>query len=776
MRAPRERHGQVLRAIGLASALAVGLAASVPAWAQLGTKEGLEQDLSQGADAFARGWLDEAILYWTGALDAAEKLGDTAGQIDVLARRADAYQTLGYLNRSLTDLKAAIGIAEAQGSEDAVAQLRSGLGTAYLLSGEQDAARAEFDATLAYAAAVGDTSLEAQALNDFGNLLFEQDEYAEASQLYQRSQALAGARGDAALLWTTAVNAAYAEAEAGNAGAAERLLREALEGADRLPETSETVNGLVSVGILLMKLEDSASQSRPASRALAYAVFERASRLVERIGDERGRAYALGYMAQLYEREDRFEEALRLTRRALFVAQRLNAPEALYLWQWQVGRLKWAMGDLEGATEAYKSAVATLRSIRSDMIVGSGGGRISFRDSVQPVILGLADLLLRQSERIANPAQRQKTLAEARRTVELLKAAQLEDYFQDNCVAALQAKVRDIDQVAPRTAVLYPIVLPDRTELLLSLPDGLARFTVPLPADRIGSVIGEFRRKLEKRTTLQYLAPARLLYTWLIGPLEDQLAAHEIATLVVIPGGELTTVPFAALHDGTQHLVEKFALAVAPGLTLIEPRPIERETAAVLSAGLTESVQGFPPLPFVDTELRGVRGMFQGALFQDEGFMMQSLQGELETTPYSVVHIASHTEFGRDARQSFLLTYDGRLTMDGLERFIKLARFRDEPIELLTLSACSTAAGDERAALGLAGVGIKAGARTALASLWFVNDESTAHLVSGFYRGLTDQEVSKAEALRRAQLSMLGERKFRHPAYWAPFQIIGNWL
>ena len=190
----------------------------------------------------------------------------------------------------------------------------------------------------------------------------------------------------------------------------------------------------------------------------------------------------------------------------------------------------------------------------------------------------------------------------------------------------------------------------------------------------------------------------------------------------------------------------------------VEPRPIERETAAVLLAGLTESVQGFPPLPFVDAELREVRGLFQGTLLQDQGFKMQRLQGELETTPYTIVHIASHAEFGRDARQSFLLTFDGRLTMDGLERFIKLARFREEPIELLTLSACSTAAGDERAALGLAGVGIKAGARTALASLWFVNDESASRLVSGFYRELTDRQVSKAEALRQIQHSLRGPR------------------
>jgi len=774
MRGSRVGYGGGRSGFGLA--LAFSLALSAPAWGQLGTKEGLEQGLSQGEAAFARGWLDDAVLYWTGALDAAEKLGDTAGQIEVLGRRAEAYRTLGYLNRSLTDLKAAIGIAQGQGAEDAVALLRSELGTAYTLSGEQDAARTEFDAALAYAAATDDKLLEARVVNDYGNLMFQQDQFAEAARLFKRSQTLALAGEDPAQQWIAMVNAAHAEISVGNYGGAETLLREVLERADFLPESSSSVNGLVSVGVMLIKIEKSAAQSRPVARALAYRALERAEHLAERIGDERGGAYALGYMAQLYEREGRLDEALRLTRQALFAAQSLNAPESLYLWQWQVGRLKWAMDDFDKATEAYRSAVATLRSIRSDMIIGSGGGRVSFRDSVQPVILGLADLLLRRSTGVADPAERRELLVEARQTVELLKAAQLEDYFQDNCIAALQAKVREIDQVAPHTAVLYPIVLPDRTELLVSLPDGMARFTVPVADDTVGPLISNFRRKLEKRTTLQYLGPAQQLYALLIGPLEEKLAVHEVSTLVVIPSGILTTVPFSALHDGTRHLVEKMSVAVAPGLTLVEPRPIARESAAVLSAGLTKSVQGFPPLPFVDPELREVRGLFQGTLVQDQGFSIDRLQRELEATPYSVVHLASHAEFGRDARESFLLTFDGRLNMDGLERFIKLARFREEPIELLTLSACSTAAGDMRSALGLAGVGIKAGARTALASLWFVNDESTARLVSGFYRALTEQGNSKAEALRQTQLSMLAERKFRHPAYWAPFQIIGNWL
>jgi CHAT domain-containing protein len=114
--------------------------------------------------------------------------------------------------------------------------------------------------------------------------------------------------------------------------------------------------------------------------------------------------------------------------------------------------------------------------------------------------------------------------------------------------------------------------------------------------------------------------------------------------------------------------------------------------------------------------------------------------------------------------------------MDDLEALVKLSQFRDEPVELLTLSACATALGDPRAALGLAGLGIKAGARSALASLWLVNDRSTAELVTRFYRALAEPGTSKAEALRRAQLALLSQPNFRHPLYWAPFLIVGNWL
>jgi CHAT domain-containing protein len=123
-----------------------------------------------------------------------------------------------------------------------------------------------------------------------------------------------------------------------------------------------------------------------------------------------------------------------------------------------------------------------------------------------------------------------------------------------------------------------------------------------------------------------------------------------------------------------------------------------------------------------------------------------------------------------------LLTFDDKLTMDRLDQYVGLFRFRDDPLELLTLSACETAAGDERAALGLAGIAIKAGARSAVASLWFINDQATAMLIEEFYRQLRDPSVSRAVALQRAQSRLLEDLRYRHPGYWSPFLLINNWL
>jgi CHAT domain-containing protein len=193
----------------------------------------------------------------------------------------------------------------------------------------------------------------------------------------------------------------------------------------------------------------------------------------------------------------------------------------------------------------------------------------------------------------------------------------------------------------------------------------------------------------------------------------------------------------------------------------------------VLIAGLTKSVQGFAALPSVNNEIRDIGAIFPNQSLEDETFSLTSIRTDLSEPNFSVAHLATHGEFSADHRQSFILTYDSRLTMDGLQK--ALGR-RQDPLDLLVLSACSTAAGDDRAALGLAGVAVQSGAKSALASLWSISDEATASLMVTFYKSRKAGGETKAQSLQQAQLALLRSPTFSHPSYWAPYLLIGNWL
>jgi CHAT domain-containing protein len=307
----------------------------------------------------------------------------------------------------------------------------------------------------------------------------------------------------------------------------------------------------------------------------------------------------------------------------------------------------------------------------------------------------------------------------------------------------------------------------------------LERYTVPVDAETFAAEVREFRNLLEKRTTRQFLRPARQLYDWLIRPIEPSLEGREIDTLVFVPEGLLRTVPFAALRDreSKQYLIERYSLAITPSLTLTELRPIDRSSVRLLAAGISESVQGYPALEAVAEEMAAVTASFPGKQLMNDSFVADRFESEVTKQPFGIVHIASHGEFSADSAESYVLTYDGKMSMDQLADWVATTRFRTErPLELLTLSACQTAAGDERAALGLAGVALRAGARSALATLWSVHDQASAELISEFYAQLRNPRNSRADALRAAQVAIMSKRHFRHPGYWSPFVLISSWL
>ena len=330
-----------------------------------------------------------------------------------------------------------------------------------------------------------------------------------------------------------------------------------------------------------------------------------------------------------------------------------------------------------------------------------------------------------------------------------------------------------LDSVNQRTQMVGK----NRLELLTSFPKGLKRIPVNVDSSRFLKTVKEFRTELGRRTDHHYHSQARELYNWLTRPLEKDLGQANIDTLVFVPDGILRTIPMSALHDGDQFLIEKYAVVTTPGFTLADPKPLQREGATALLVGLSESVSGMKPLPAVEEEVRQVAEITGGKILINSTFTPERLSRELKRQSYGVVHMATHGLFNRDPAKTALITHDGKITLNELENLLKFSKFREKPLELLTLSACETAAGDERAALGLAGVAAKAGARSVIASLWQVSDNATKELMTTFYRlYFENSQVTKAKALQDAQKNLIASTKFNHPSYWAPFLIIGNWL
>jgi len=514
------------------------------------------------------------------------------------------------------------------------------------------------------------------------------------------------------------------------------------------------------------------------------------------LADYRAESYALGSLGAIYEELNQQKLAQEYTELALNIAQYLQLSDIAYQWQWQLGRLLTDQGRISEAIAAYTEAVKTLQSLRSDLVATNQEIQFSFRESVEPLYRQLVELLIQQTNHaaggITSKEISQENLKQARETIEALQLAELDNFFRDAC---LDAKPQQVDQLDRNSAVIYPIILPNELAVILSIPgQPLSFYQTKIDQKNVENTLLELQKSLNPAfSSKQRLTLSEQVYDWLIRPAELQLAENSVNTLVFVLDGMLRNLPMAALYDGQKYLVEKYRIALTPGLQLLEPSPLQPEKLKVLTGGLTAARQGFPALPGVESELQEISHKIQGENLLDQEFTKVNLLKLLDRLNFPIIHLATHGQFSSNPEQTFILTWDDKLRVKEFENLLKnRSTAATTPIELLVLSACQTAAGDQRAALGLAGVAVRSGARTTLATLWSVNDQSTAKLVTEFYRSLLadpdgvtqdrgaiatgSNRISKAEALRQAQLKLLNDSAYQHPYYWAPFVLVGNWL
>ncbi len=381
-------------------------------------------------------------------------------------------------------------------------------------------------------------------------------------------------------------------------------------------------------------------------------------------------------------------------------------------------------------------------------------------------------------------------------------------------------ELQNISQLTgSRTALIYPVVFSDRLEILLVPPasnslradSGTKQFklaqanplTQPIhrvvydaSPDNVKRTIRNFRDSLvDKSLDDSHLPAAQQLYNWIIRPIEQDLAAAQIETLVFVMDGDLRVVPTSAFHDGQRYLVEKYASVSVAAMPVTNVEKRDRSSnLQILAMGLSDSVQGSTPLPAAKIEVETiVAQVLKGNAFLNQDFTIGNLQNQYGKQPYSIVHLATHAQFiNQKFGDSYIQFWNDRLRLNQIPD-LKLGS------DMLTLSACQTAVGEN---LGISGVAVRSGAKSVLASLWSVSDLGTTPLMLSFYSNF-QSAPSKAIALRKAQLSLLqgqvkivnnqiqgikgvtnanlksdrsGTINLSHPFFWSAFILVGNWL
>ena len=734
---------------------------------------------TQGKLQLAQGQAQQALATWEKATKTYQQVGDKTGVVRSLINQAQALRVLGFYQRVKDTLEQANQILQNQPDSELKASGLLSFGDALRLVGDLNQSQQVLQQSLAISQRLQSPPTITAALMNLGNTAYALQQSEEALKYYQ--QAITTSTSPTTTLQAQ-LNQLRLLIDTKKWPEAEELSSKIQPQLANLPATRISIYARINFIQSLMKLWSQKSGVGTPTPQAAAQILATAVQQAKALGDQRAEAYALGYLGQIYEQTQQWSDAQQLTHEALLLAQSSNTPDIAYQWQWQLGRLltvqakavKANSSTYTSAIAAYKEAINTLNSLRKDLVATNLDLQFSFRESVEPVYRQFVELLLQPPN---GGEVSQENLKLAREVIESLQLAELDNFFREAC---LTAQPQQIDRVDPNAAVIYPIILPNRLEVILSLPkQPLRHYATAISQSELDNTLNKARRSL-RRTALdaERLPRFQKVYNWLVRPAESDLAASDIKTLVFALDGSLKNLPMAALYDGQQYLIEKYSVALTPSLQLLQPQALTRQQIKVLVGGLSEARQNFPPLPGVESEVKQIESKIGSAnVLLNQQFTSTALQNQVKAAPFPVVHLATHGQFSSNAENTFILAWDTQINVKQLGGLLQAREQSDrKPIELLVLSACQTASGDNRAALGLAGVAVRSGARSTLATLWPVDDQSTSDLMVAFYQALDQSKKTKAEALRDAQLALLKQPQFRHPFYWAPFVLLGNWL
>ncbi|MBD2194742.1 MULTISPECIES: CHAT domain-containing protein [Calothrix] len=731
----------------------------------------------QGRWQISTGQAEAALITWQQAEKIYTQLNNQHGIVKSLINQSQAWRSQGAYRRAKEILKEVDKKLQLQPDSIAKAvQLRS-LGDILLAMGDGEKSQTLLQQSLNIAKNLQSSADIGASYLSLGNNYRTQQKKAQAIADYQNAVEISP-------FPLTKVQAQLNHLslliENGELTAATTLVPGIQSRLAQLPNSRGSIYATINLAQSLNKLVKNADAYPSISYQDIAPLLVKAIAQSRSLGDRQTEAYAVLSLGNLYEQTQQTQEALKLTQQALVLAQTSNAPEIVYRVDWQLGRLLWAKNEIKNAIAAYDAAVDTLQLLRRDLVAVNQNVQFNFRDSVEPVYRESVELLLQSQSKEPD----ETTLDKARQRIEALQLAELDNFFREACISGQNVPLdKIVDQDNPHTAILYPIILKNQIQVIAKIPKTpLKHYSKAISETEVNQVIAEMRRSLvNPAATNTVKKRSQQVYNWLIAPIESELSAQQVNTLVFVLDGAFRNIPMASLYDGKKYLIEKYAIALSVGLQLLDPKPLLTQQIRALTAGLTDPPPGynyFPRLPGIKSEFESIAqsGVTTTSII-DAQFTRPALETKVNTAPFNVVHLATHGQFSSRAEDTFILAADGPINVT---QFDSLLRNRDEskpqPVELLVLSACQTAAGDNRAALGLAGTAVRAGARSTIASLWQIDDQSTAFFVGAFYKQLKEGKVTKAQALRNAQLQLLQHPNYNTPSFWSAYVLIGNWL
>ncbi|MEH1873640.1 CHAT domain-containing protein [Nostoc sp.] len=707
------------------------------------------------------GKTETALEIWQQAQKYYEQAGDKMGSIGSQINQAQALQSLGFYRRSKQQLETLTQkLATMPDSEIKVSGLRS-LGLALHAIGDNKSQQV-LEQSLATANKIAAKTQLSSILSSLGKIASDSQDPEAALNYFEDAQTAATNPNEAlqARLAHFKLLVDYNKLE--NAIPLAPQLRQQLS---ELPPSHSSLNAAINFVATLNRLEnpDRVLPSKDLAQLMADTV-----KSAEKIQDATAQAYALHQSAQLYRRTKQWSKAKELAEKSLNIARQLQADDLIAQSAWQVGQLYKQQGDRKEAITAYTEAVKSLKALRGDMVAVNPEVQFSFRESVEPVYRELVGLLLDEQ-----PTQPE--LIQARELIESLQIAELDNFFREACLD----KAQQIDQVDPTATVIYPIILSDRLGVILSKAGQPLRYYVTLKSlAEIEQTLDNFLVGLNPVSDSKVRDQlSRQIYGWLIQKPEEDQAFIDTKTLVFVLDGKLRNIPIAALYDGNQYLIEKYAVALSPGLQLMADRSLSSNHIDAIIGGISQSRSGFSALPSVESEVKEISRTVPSSMLLNQKFTTLALAAHVKSSNANIVHLATHGQFSSRLEDTFLLTWDGQINVKELSELLKnRSGNSSKAIELLVLSACDTATGDDRAVLGLAGLAVKSGARSTIATLWPVKDKAAQMLMTRFYEQLRQPRVTKAEALRQAQINLIHQTDFHDPFFWSAFVLVGNWL